>query len=287
MPELPEVETMARQLDARCVGQSLGAPVILQPGVIRPCSAMDLARFTRGRTIDAVGRRAKLVVFDLDSGDRLVIHPRMTGAPLLMAPGDETVPGHTCCWWPLSAGGRLVYRDIRRFGTVRVLSPAAWAVLDESLGLEPLAETTTRARFRAALGATKRPIKAVLLDPHRVVGIGNIYANEACHAAKLWPGTPTDTLGDTAFDALWTEVRRILRASIRLGGTSSRDYLGPDGRPGRFGSRLKVYGRHGDACTTCGDTIVRSTAWEQRSTWWCPSCQPAPRRGTRRRGEAT
>jgi formamidopyrimidine-DNA glycosylase len=230
----------------------------------------------RGARIERAWRRAKLVVLDLSSADRLVVQPRFTGALLLEAP-DTPLPERerrfSTLHFGLDDGRALHYRDIRRLGTVALMDPARWARYDAGLGVEPLDPLFTVERLSGILRPSRQAVKKVLMDQRQVVGVGNIYANEALWRAGLDPSREARTLTPDETRRLHADVVEVLRESIDARGTSFRDYVDASGARGGFVERLAVYGREGEPCARCGARLVGTHAVDGRSTVLCVRCQ--------------
>ena len=237
--------------------------------------AATLAARTRGAAVGRVWRRAKLIVLDLDTGDRLVVQPRFTGALLLDA-GDlaERERRFSTLAFRLDDGRRLHYRDIRRLGTVALMASARFAAYVGALGPEPLDQSFTRDELAGILRSSRQAVKKVLMDQRRLVGVGNIYANEALWRAGVEPSRPARTLDAAECDRLHAAVRAVLVESIAERGTSFRDYVDATGRRGRFAERLAAYGRGGEPCHRCALPLAESHDIDGRSTVWCEECQP-------------
>ena len=274
MPELPETETIARDLHATLRGRRIVAVTVRRADVLREVDAAELADRLRGATIERVWRRAKLVVLDLSTTDRLVVQPRFTGALLLDA-GDlpERERRYSTLDAALDDGRRLHYRDIRRLGTVALMRPARFAAYGDALGPEPLDPAFTPDELAGILRSSRQAVKKVLMDQRRVVGVGNIYANEALWRAGVQPARPARSLTAPEGARLHAAVRAVLAESIAERGTSFRDYVDASGRRGRFAERLAAYGRGGQPCQACGRPLVESHAIDGRSTVWCEGCQ--------------
>ncbi len=273
MPELPEVETIVRELRPRLVGRTIGRVSLRHDDVLRHTTRAGLIRGLRGATIRGVERRAKHAVFDLGAR-RLVVQPGMTGSLLVRdrppAPPDARYAVLTAA---LDDGRYLVYRDVRRLGTLLLLDRAAWAAYDAALGPEPLDPGFTPARLTAALRRSRQAVKKVLMDQRALAGVGNIYANEALFAARIDPSRPAARLAPEEVARLHRELRRILRAAIRSNGTTFRDYRTGTGQPGGFQLELAVYGREGEPCRRCGTRLTGTHAIDGRITVLCHRCQ--------------
>ncbi|HYD52225.1 MAG TPA: bifunctional DNA-formamidopyrimidine glycosylase/DNA-(apurinic or apyrimidinic site) lyase [Gemmatimonadaceae bacterium] len=276
MPELPETETIARDLEAAIGGgqrRIVGAEVT-RPDVLRGVNAAGLARRTRGATIVRCWRRAKLVVLDLSSGDRIVVQPRFTGALLLDAGDlDERERRYSTLAFALDDGRRLHYRDIRRLGTVALLDPPAFAAYEATLGVEPLGPDFSPSRLSGILRASGQAVKKVLMDQRRVVGIGNIYANEALWRAGIHPARRARQVTAAEAARLHEGIVSVLRESIAERGTSFRDYRDASGNRGGFVERLAAYGRGGLPCPRCGTLLLATHDVDGRSSVLCPGCQ--------------
>ncbi|HVZ76737.1 MAG TPA: bifunctional DNA-formamidopyrimidine glycosylase/DNA-(apurinic or apyrimidinic site) lyase [Gemmatimonadaceae bacterium] len=274
MPELPETETIARDLDAQVAGARIVQVRVIHHDVLREVSAASFIQRTTGAAIARAWRRAKLVVVDLAAGDHVVVQPRFTGALLL---DDGTLPdrerAYAAVHWTLDDGRALLYRDIRRLGTVALMSPGRFAEYSAALGPEPLDPAFTAAQLWAVLAASARPVKQVLMDQRRMAGIGNIYANEALWRAGIDPSRPARSLSRDEAGALHDAITAVLRESIALRGTSFRDYRDAFGQAGGFVERLAAYGRAGQPCPRCGARLVGTHAIDGRSTVLCVRCQ--------------
>ncbi len=274
MPELPETETIARDLDREIRGRGITEVVVEKSDVLRGATPAELARRVTGRQVQRAWRRAKLVVLDLDSGDRIVVQPRFTGA-LLLARGplpDAEAP-YSTLRFALDDGRDLHYRDIRRLGTVAVMDPARFAEYSATLGIEPLDPAFTESHLSGILRGSKQAVKKVLMDQRVLVGIGNIYANEACWRAGVDPSRSARSVTATEASALHAGIVGVLTDSIAARGTSFRDYRDASGGRGDFERSLAVYGRGGEACLRCGARLVETHVIDGRTTVLCAGCQ--------------
>lgn len=273
MPELPEVETIVRDLRPVLVGRRIETAALSHADVLRGVTRRTLLATLPHRTIRALSRRAKHAVFDL--GDRrLVVQPGMTGALLIydhaLTPAEQR---YAVLQLALDDGRLLVYRDVRRLGTLLLLDDRRWAAYDSALGPEPLADDFTAPALYRALQGSRAAVKKVLMDQRHVVGIGNIYANEALFAARIDPSRPARQLTLDDATRLHAEVRRILTAAIASQGTTFRDYRTGTGERGNFQLELLVYGREGEPCRVCGTRLAGTHAIDQRITVFCHRCQ--------------
>lgn len=268
MPELPEVETIARQLHAGLTGRRLGALTLSRADIVRAAPG-PLADLLPGRGVIGVTRRAKRVIVALDPPGELIFHLGMTGR-LTITPAGAPLEPHT----HLRIGvenGELRFRDPRRFGGVWLLAAGDGATAPRlgALGPEPL--TLRLPEFRRIL-ARRRQIKALLMDQAAIAGLGNIYCDESLHAARVHPLTPACDLPLEGARRLLHAIKRILRRAINHRGTTFMDYRSPDGQPGSFQRLHRVYQRDGSPCKTCRTKIVRMVA-AGRGTFLCPRCQ--------------
>lgn len=274
MPELPETETIARDLDASIAGRRIVSVVVTKGDVLREVSADELGRRLGGATITRCWRRAKLVVLDLDSGDHVVVQPRFTGA-LLIDDGSlaEAERRFSTIALTLDDGRLLHYRDIRRLGTVSLMSPARFASYSGALGAEPLDPALSPERLSVLLRGSRQAVKKVLMDQRVVVGIGNIYANEALWRAGIDPSREARSLSPAEGEELHRAIVSVLTESIAARGTSFRDYRDASGGKGSFVEKLAVYGRGGLPCPRCGAKLIATHAIDGRSTVFCARCQ--------------
>ena len=276
VPELPETETIARDLHGMLAGAFISDATVLRGDVLRSVTAGDFIHRLRGEVIVQAWRRAKLIIIDLGSADALVVQPRFTGA-LLVESHTTDISDRDRAYITLSVdladGRRLHYRDIRRLGTVSLLRRAELRAYLSDLGPEPLDPELTAERFSASLRTSRQAIKKVLMDQQVVAGVGNIYANEACWMAGIDPSRPANALRDEEGAALLASLRAVLTASIAVRGTSFRDYVDASGGRGGFVPFLQAYGRGGLPCTRCGTALVDSSAIDGRTTVFCWRCQ--------------
>ena len=275
MPELPEVETIRRQLAPHVEGRTLVGVEILDPRWTRPAPLRAVAEALRGRVVEQVGRSGKYLVWRLTGEHFLLMHLRMTGA-LLLDPAVD--PPHTRVRFALDEGHRVVYNDPRRFGTGHLLigETARDAYLDERLGVEPLTPAFTTEYLRAVARGRTAPVKAFVLDQRRIAGVGNIYADEALFRAKIHPLRAAGSLTGPQVDALREAIEHALAAGIDAKGATIDDFRHVDGARGSFQDRFLVHTRAGEPCGTCGTTI-RKLVVGGRGTYVCERCQPRPR----------
>jgi len=272
MPELPEVETIVRQLADPLPGRRIQAVRIYHQDLLREPGPSFRAGL-EGREIRGVTRRGKNILMELSGFDFLLVNLGMTGQ-LLFRPeaSTEDPPGHLSLVFSLHPGGALFYADVRRFGHLLRYSRDSWERESRRLGPEPLGRQLTPGRFHTALQASRAPIRSWLLDQTRVAGVGNIYAAESLFRAGIHPMRPARTLTEKESKALLQGMRKVLREAIKARGTTLRDYRTASGDRGGFGPELQVYGREGEKCTTC-KTPVERVVFANRSAFFCPRCQ--------------
>ena len=269
MPELPEVETIARGLAEAITGKTIASVDVRLPKMAVAAPGVDFAHTLEGQTIVSASRRAKYVILGLSSGQSLVTGLRMTGRFLVQRPGESESPGtHIVLYFTDET--RLSYADVRTFGRMRLVEPGEpW---DEDLGVEPLSSGFTQEGFIGMLSGRTTPVKALLLDQRRVAGIGNIYACEALWEAGIRPSRPSKALTKAAIGRLHDAIVDVLQRAVEMRGTTVDGYVDANGLQGGFQNVLSVYGRLGESCLRCGTPIVR-TVLAQRGTWWCRNCQ--------------
>jgi len=268
VPELPEVEVTRRGIARAVTGGRLERAILRTPTLRYPLPR-GLARQLAGRTLAAVKRRGKYLLLDFETG-HLLIHLGMSGSLRFVAPGT---PAGRHDHVDLDFGAQVLrLTDPRRFGALLWLTgnPLAHPLL-AGLGIEPLARGFTPAWLHAALHGKRTPIKPALMDAGLVVGIGNIYASESLFAAGIDPRTAAGRIGPVRLARLVPAIRATLQAAIRAGGSTLRDFCGPEGM-GDFQVHHRVYGRTGAPCLVCG-TPIRQIRQGQRSTFFCPRCQ--------------
>jgi formamidopyrimidine-DNA glycosylase len=276
MPELPEVETIARGLAPGLVGRTVLDARFLCPTVLADCPSPDVFRAdVAGRRIDAVRRRAKLLVLDLSPAPggaqaaHLAVHLKMTGR-LWIAQAAAEPPRHVRFQLFLDDGNALFFQDQRRFGTCRLTADLSSWPFFAALGPEPL-ETAPKA-LAARLGKKTARIKALLLDQTVVAGVGNIYADESLFAAGIRPDARACDISAARRTKLFAALQRILARAIAAGGSTIRDYRTPEGLEGGFQNDFSVYGRGGQPCPRCGLPLSVAKVAGRTSTY-CPGCQ--------------
>lgn len=273
MPELPEVETVVRDLRPLLMQRTLGRVERLTSVSLRRPLEPRAMELMMGRTIWEVNRRGKWILIKLSDESLLLIHLGMTGQ-LRVVPGDAPRESHTHYLFALDAGQELRYRDIRRFGSVQWFAEADQVqsyFSHQGIGPEPFGVDPHY--WRDKLLATRRNLKATLLDQTLVAGVGNIYADEALFAARLHPAQRSCDLSPTESERLRLAVETVLIRAIEKRGSTIRDYVGGSGLMGGFQEEFAVYGRTGQPCPHCTTPIVVER-YAGRSSHFCPKCQP-------------
>ncbi len=307
MPELPEVETIRRQLEPELLGRRIEGAEVLDERWTRPEAPAAIEARLTGRRIGSVGRRGKYLLVGLDDGSTLLMHLRMTGNLLLAEAEGEgdaeaegegdaaerrfggeprhpatTAPAHLRAELALDDGRLLRFTDPRRFGHASLLATGELGpYLDARIGIEPLSEDLTPELIGRIAAGRKAPLKSFLLDQKGIAGIGNIYADEALHRAELHPLSPAGSMRAAHWEALREGIVEALEEGLRNGGASIDDYRDSRGEQGSMQDEFLVHTRAGEECPRCGGEI-RTIVVSGRSTYFCPDCQTRLRR--RRRG---
>ncbi|MDQ3608148.1 MAG: bifunctional DNA-formamidopyrimidine glycosylase/DNA-(apurinic or apyrimidinic site) lyase [Actinomycetota bacterium] len=277
MPELPEVETIRRQLAPLVEDQTLETLTVADARWCAPLDPREVEAAVAGRTVRALSRRGKYLTWELGGEVFLLCHLRMTGTMLYDPPPDQDPP-HARVTFLLEDGHRVVFCDPRRFGTGELLLGSA--ALEEfyaaRLGVEPLSAAFTAAHLRALARGRRAPVKAFLLDQTKVAGVGNIYADEALFRARIHPLRPAGALRGEQLRALRDAVVAVLEAGLDAGGATIDDFRHADGVQGSFQHAFLVHRRAGEPCPACGTTIRKLVA-AGRGTYVCERCQARPR----------
>lgn len=273
MPELPEVETILRSLETVILNRRIRDVEVLSERAIKKPEAGRFASLLEGQKITGVGRRGKHLLIKIGSSRVLVIHLRMTGR-LVYTEEDNPRDQYTHVIFHLDNGGELRFHDVRKFGTMHLLSLEEVETFPSlcSLGPDALDPGLTRDAFKKRLKGRRGQIKKLLLDQSFVTGIGNIYANEILWKARVHPERPVDSLGSREQGMIYQAMREVLALAIEHHGTTLRDYVDGEGNPGGFQAMLAVHGREGEPCPSCGKPVVRSKIGG-RSAYFCPLCQ--------------
>jgi formamidopyrimidine-DNA glycosylase len=269
MPELPEVETTRRGLLPRVVGRSIRDVVVRNPNLRWPVPR-DLGRRLRGERVRDIRRRGKYLLFGFARGE-LLVHLGMSGR-LTVVPASTAPRKHDHVDLVLDDGNALRFNDARRFGTVLWVERPGEHALLRDLGLEPLEATFNGAALRGRAKGRRVAVKQFLMNGNIVTGVGNIYASEALFRAGIHPERAAGRISAARWDKLASSIRATLESAIDSGGSTLRDFVTVDGKPGRFQHRHAVYGRAGKPCPRCR-TKIRSLRQGQRSTFFCPACQ--------------
>lgn len=277
MPELPEVETIRRQLENELIGESIEAIDILAPKSFQGNPELII-----GSLITDIGRRGKHLIFEFENGNGMLVHLKMSGQ-LIINGRDEALPRlydqnqkYTRVQFKISNGCELLFNDMRRFGFVRALDQGQMKTLEKDLGLgiEPLEQNFTANRLRELL--KKKPksrVKPFLLDQTNIAGIGNIYADEALFAAMIRPDRRASDLSVSEISNLAEVIQEVLEKSLIAGGSSMRMYVQTDGSRGRFLDQANVYGKEGYLCSRCNEGQIIRSKIAGRSSHFCPVCQ--------------
>lgn len=281
MPELPEVETVRRGIESRAVGRRIVSVTVGRERSVRRVGREAVVRGLEGATITGTSRRGKYLLADLDTGDRMMIHLRMSGR-VLVVPVGTARPPHTHVTMSLApcdgAADELLFVDPRTFGEVVVYDATReHEVLPElgRLGVDPIAEPFDGEVLRGALRGRRGALKPLLLGQRVVAGIGNIYADEILHRCRMRWNRPVDRLSRRHVDELAAQTVAVLTEAIEAGGSTLEDtqYVDVDGNTGWFQVNHLVYGREGEGCLTCGRSTIRRVVVAGRSTSYCPRCQ--------------
>jgi formamidopyrimidine-DNA glycosylase len=271
VPELPEVETIRRALAPRLTGRAItDVQVALEAPKLVQTPIETFTRELIGRRITGLDRRGKYLILRLDDGRFLVLHLRMTGRLLHRRPDDPPEPYQRACF-RLDDGTELRFADLRKFGTMWLTDDLSTVV--GRLGPEPFDEAFTAERLAELAARRTAPIKSFLLDQYAIAGLGNIYADEALHAASIHPRRPARSLDSAEVARLHAAIRSVLVRAVGFRGSSFRDYVDPEGAAGENQRHVRVFRRTGEPCHTCGAAIERVKVGG-RSTHFCPRCQP-------------
>jgi formamidopyrimidine-DNA glycosylase len=279
VPELPEVETIRRQLAPAVEGRVLERLEVLDARWCEPAAPSEVSDAAGGRRIERLSRRGKYLIWELEDEVHVVMHLRMTGN-LFVVPVAEDVDDrpHLRARLVLDSGKSVLFVDVRRFGTGVVLlgDDALEEYFSSRLGVEPLSPEFTADALRALAAGRRAPVKAFLLSQERIAGVGNIYADEALWRAKIHPLRPVGSLKRPQIEALREAVVESLEAGIDARGATIDDFRHTDGASGSFQDGFLVHRRAGEPCPRCGTTIVKMRA-AGRGTYVCPYCQRRPR----------
>ncbi len=276
MPELPEVETIRRDLDSLIVDRKIIDTKILLPKILRGGVPSRFKTRLKGRRFIGVGRRAKILILFLDSGDCLLVHLKMSGR-LVYVSSQVPRERHTHLYFVLDNDYELRFVDPRQFGYLKLVEGGALEDIPEiiSLGPEPLASSFLQSDFVRLVEdriKSRRSLKSFLIDQKFIAGIGNIYADEILHAAGIHPERLLSSLTPAELTELYGTIKFVLNQAIKMRGTTFDRYVDAKGQPGKYLEELQVYGRAGKPCFRCG-TILRKERIASRGTNFCPGCQ--------------
>lgn len=286
MPELPEVETIRRDLTKVIVGKKIIGLEVISKSPIKG-SARDFLKAQKNKTIKNIGRIGKLMMWELSSGNFLLVHLKMTGQ-LIYRHGHQIIEGghnlpvfkendlptkYTWVVWKFNDGSQLYFNDMRKFGYLKIVGRAEKEKIESDYGIEPLAKNFTLVNFAKIFSGRKTSVKAILLNQQLIAGIGNIYADEICFEAGLLPHAPAGKLGAKEIKKLFAAAKVILQKAIKHKGTTFRDYINPHGRKGNFSDFLRVYQRDGEKCLRCHRGIITKKKIGGRGSHYCPVCQ--------------
>ena len=281
MPELPEVETIRRQIEPELVGRRIESMEVFDERLTRPVPPREVERAVTGRRIESVGRRGKYLMVRLEGGRWLVMHLRMTGNIVLREPRSDVRFLRAVI--RLEGGTTLLFTDARRFGTAVVLDDSEVdAYMAARAGVEPLSERLTAERICELAAGRRAPLKSFLLAQDGIAGIGNIYADEALWRARLHPLSPAGSMRAEHCERLREGIVGALEAGLDNGGASIDDYRDARGAEGTMQDEFCVHNREGQPCPRCG-TEIRRIVLGGRSTYFCPGCQQRLRRRRRRK----
>jgi formamidopyrimidine-DNA glycosylase len=266
MPELPEVETIKRELEKALLGKKISEVCVHHPKVIREPSAQSFKKGLAGVTIKNILRKAKVLILELSNGKSLVIHLKMAGQLVYPGKGDKSAR----VTFHFSDGDTLDFNDQRLFAELRLLDDWRELKFIQSLGPEPFGITLEQ--FKEMLAAKKTKIKPLLMDQAFISGIGNLYAAEALFRAKIHPERSAQSLSDKEKELLYKEIKETLLEAIKCKGSSVDQYVQLSGKPGDYAKHHKVYDREDKPCLVC-KTPIKRTALGGRGTYFCPRCQ--------------
>lgn len=274
MPELPEIETIKRQLSKKLQGKKITDIEIRFQKILKGITAKNFKKVVKEAKIKNIGRRAKLVLITLSTSNTLIIHLKLTGRLLFVSKKTEPTK-HTRIIFYLSSGGKLFFEDIRKFGFIKAVPTEDLELFfqKERFGPEPLEKGFSLKIFKELLIKKSRSkIKPLLMEQKFIAGVGNIYSSEACFCAGILPTRIAGSLKDEEIKKLYNCLRKILRAAIKTKGSSVDAYRDVSGQKGKYEPFLKVYGRGGEKCLKCGN-IIKTTRLGGRGTAYCGKCQ--------------
>jgi formamidopyrimidine-DNA glycosylase len=273
VPELPEAETLAQDIDAAARGRTITRVDVIRRDVLKGVTPASLRRRLTGARIERVWRRAKAVVIDVAGGEHLVVGLGFTGGIVVDRTGAAADPYDTMRFTLANRRGALVFRDVRRLGRIALLNDRAFAAYDRRIGLEPLGPHFTGESLSAFIRGSAQAIKKLIMDQRRLAGVGNIYANEALWMARIDPSRPGRRVNAEEGALLRDAIVDVLDRAIAARGTTFRDFRDSRGERGQFVFQLAAYGREGEPCRRCGTRLVMTHAIDGRATVFCHRCQ--------------
>jgi len=275
MPELPEVETIVRQLRGKLIGQVISRVQIFRPNQWKLNDADEISEKLLGKQIHRIRRQGKYIIFDFADGGELIIHLRMTGK-LIWSDGDFEREKYTRTVFHFASGGSLQFHDTRSLGTLVFLPPGDVEKYGPVVGLEPLDESWSMEALQERIRNSRMDAKSFLMDQKKIAGIGNIYANEILFRCRIHPERRVNELTDTEIKALFEQIPYVLNLAIEKMGTSLGDgeqnFRSVYNIEGEFQKLIRVYGREGEPCFDCGSSIIRIKQ-KGRSSYFCGKCQ--------------
>lgn len=286
MPELPEVETVRRDLEKVLLNTPITTVTVLHPKTIRPLPIDEFSKKLRGHVFAKITRIGKLLIFTLQpSGDILLVHLKMTGQMIyqigaktmagghsLSTPLDDLPNKHTRLVVTFKGGAKLFFNDVRLFGYWKFVDPTELAKIKTKYGIEPLTDNFTWLNLKKALAGRTTNSKAVLLNQAVISGMGNIYVDEALWRAKIQPGRRVNTLSETELKKLWKSCHDVIELGVKHRGTTFNHFVDGHGQKGGFLKFLEVYGKKGEPCRRC-QTPIKKVTLAGRGTHFCPKCQ--------------
>jgi formamidopyrimidine-DNA glycosylase len=284
MPELPEVETIRRDLDTKIINKKIKLVQVHKTNMIKGVKSKFINNLQNNQIIKA-DRIGKLIIFDLASGEHLLMHLKMTGQLIYILKNKITAGGHD---WPqvdslpnkyshiifhFVDGSQLFFNDLRQFGYMQLVNSQDRDKIKAKFGIEPLQANFTWSNFKKILANKKSILKPLLLNQQMISGIGNIYADEICFRAEILPDRKIDSLSEVEKKKLFQAIKYIIKAAIERRGTTFSDYVDSTGKSGNFSDQLKVYGRGGEKCLGCRQSNIKKVKLGGRGTTFCPHCQ--------------
>ena len=266
MPELPEVETIVRELKRKIIGKKIKNIEIKSAK-----SFLGNKKKILGKKINKIGRRAKIIILQVDSLN-LAIHLKMTGQLIFQKKGETDFDKFCRVIIYFSDGSKLLFNDLRRFGWLKIIDNQEMEKLVKSFGIEPFGKDFTKENFWQVISKRKLAIKSALMDQAKIAGIGNIYANEALFWAGIAPQKSAAKIDRAKADKLYDCILKVLKSAIAEKGTSAENYVRTDGSQGQYDRRLLVYGRAGEKCPKCKSKIKKMKI-ASRGSYYCPACQ--------------